>query len=124
MSYNAGTRMATGPSATNIPKSAVARGDLDDSKYYELGYTLAANETKKFEVDASALYVDAGPTNNTDVSFTVDDCFPLMALRYGLFIRIRRFTTLTLKNNTGVAKSGHIIYSRNPLFLAIQSQAV
>lgn len=97
-------------------------GELDDAKIYEIAVSLAANETKVLDIDANAFYCDDGPIATGSVQFNIDECTPLMALRYALFFRTRRFTRIRLKNLTALVQPIHLIYSRNPDFLVMQFQ--
>ncbi len=115
--------MAGGASLTPpIPKSPHARGDLEDAKFYAVNYLVPANSSVTYDVDATAFFVDDGPVALGTLEFSVDDCFPDVGFRYALFVRLRRFTRLHLRNLSGVDQAGRVILSRNPDFLIMQYQ--
>src|SRR5688572_28954821 len=105
-----------------LAKGPQASGALEDAKFYELRYSIAAGASQSFDLDATAFYVDNATTVTGEMEFTVDDCFPNMTFRYALFVRLRRFRRIRLFNLSGATQTGRLIYSTNPDFLVLQSQ--
>src|SRR4029077_11731645 len=87
-----------GPPPSNVHTS-VGSGALDDAKIYELAFTLAASERGRvFDIDANAFYMDNGPTAIGSVQFQIDECTPMVQIKYGMFFRTRRFTRIRFDN--------------------------
>jgi hypothetical protein len=120
MSSTRMVRASGGSSFGNLPKSPHAAGGMEDAKFYELNVTLTPGEQRDFDLDATAFFIDDGPTVLGRLQFSVDDCFPWVDARYGMFVRLRRFRRLKLRSTHSADIAVHLVYTVNPDFFVAQ----
>ena len=109
------------PAPNNHPKAPFAQGDTLDAKFLELSWSLAAGQRQEFNTaGARAFYVDVATTTPGEMFFTLDDCFPFITFKQFFMFQLRPWNRLILRNASGVTQTGHLVWSANPEFLALQ----